>query len=86
MRNGIKMNASGKYPPYLKRFLYLSFFIIAIRFGIWYLACLPENLFSDPKSTVLFDKNGELLGAKIAEDGQWRFRESKSNAIKFERC
>jgi len=34
---------------------------------------LARPLFDDPYSTVLLDKNGELLGARIAEDGQWRF-------------
>ncbi len=34
---------------------------------------LPDPLFDDPVSTVVFDRNGELLGARIAEDGQWRF-------------
>lgn len=35
--------------------------------------CLPDPLFTDPYSIVLEDKNGALLGAKISEDGQWRF-------------
>ncbi len=40
----------------------------------WYALCLPEELFPDCKwSTVVVDRNGELLGARIAEDGQWRF-------------
>lgn len=34
---------------------------------------LPGELFSDPLSTVVYDRNGELLGARIAKDGQWRF-------------
>lgn len=40
----------------------------------WYACCLPKDLFPDCKwSTVVVDRNGELLGARIAEDGQWRF-------------
>lgn len=39
-----------------------------------YLMCLPRNLFKgDQYSTVVTDRNGELLGARIADDGQWRF-------------
>lgn len=38
-----------------------------------YLFCLPEQLFQVPYSTVVTDRNGELLGARIAADGQWRF-------------
>ena len=34
---------------------------------------LPEHIISNPYSTVLEDANGELLGARIAKDGQWRF-------------
>ena len=40
----------------------------------WYLLCLPRELFPDTVySTVVTDRNGELLGARIASDGQWRF-------------
>jgi penicillin-binding protein 1C len=38
-----------------------------------YAFCLPSPLFQDPLSIVLEDREGELLGARIAEDGQWRF-------------
>ncbi|HRF39361.1 MAG TPA: penicillin-binding protein 1C [Saprospiraceae bacterium] len=41
-------------------------------FLLW-LFCLPSPLFQDPVSVVLEDRSGELLGAKIAADGQWRF-------------
>ncbi len=34
---------------------------------------LPKNLFQEPYSTVLEDRSGALLGAAIADDGQWRF-------------
>ena len=35
--------------------------------------CLPDPLFRVPYSTVLLDRHGELLGARVASDGQWRF-------------
>lgn len=35
--------------------------------------CLPHTLFDVPYSTVVADRHGELLGARIASDGQWRF-------------
>jgi len=35
--------------------------------------CLPAALFNAPYSTVILDRNGELLGASIAADQQWRF-------------
>lgn len=37
--------------------------------------CLPKVLFDDPLATILNDKDGRLLSAKIAADGQWRFPE-----------
>ena len=40
---------------------------------ILYIFCLPSQLFTSPYSTVVTDRNGELLGARIATDGQWRF-------------
>ncbi|MDE5962666.1 MAG: transglycosylase domain-containing protein, partial [Alistipes sp.] len=40
---------------------------------LW-LFCLPRDLFEGvPYSTVVTDRNGELLGARVADDGQWRF-------------
>ncbi len=50
---------------------------------IWYLLCLPERLFHQPYSTVLFSRNGELLSASIADDGQWRFPLSVSVNDKY---
>src|SRR5688500_18943853 len=34
---------------------------------------LPDSLFDSSYSTVLLDKDDQLLGARLAEDGQWRF-------------
>ncbi len=47
---------------------------------------LPDPVFDKPTSTVLLDSNERLLGARIAEDGQWRFPESDSIPDKFETC
>ncbi|HEY0029602.1 MAG TPA: penicillin-binding protein 1C [Bacteroidia bacterium] len=57
-----------------------------VTFTIWYINCLPAELFHDPTSTVLLDKRGILLGAKIAGDGQWRFSPADSVPHKFEVC
>ncbi|MBP7273074.1 MAG: penicillin-binding protein 1C [Saprospiraceae bacterium] len=46
---------------------------MAVIVGLWYLYCLPSPLFQAPLSKVLEDAEGNLLGAKIATDGQWRF-------------
>jgi len=40
---------------------------------LW-LLCLPRELFKGTTySTEVLDRNSELLGARIADDGQWRF-------------
>ena len=46
---------------------------ILAAFLLAFYALLPNELFNDPYSTVLYDRNGELLGARVAADGQWRF-------------
>ena len=53
---------------------------------ILYGFCLPEKLFKDPLSTVMFDGKGVLLGAKIADDGQWRFPEIADVPHKLALC
>jgi penicillin-binding protein 1C len=50
---------------------------------VWYVLCIPEKLFDEPFSTVLFARNGELLSASIAPDGQWRFPLSVSVNEKY---
>ena len=49
-----------------------------------YLFCLPGNIFKGTSySTVVEDRNGELLGARIASDEQWRFPATDSIPEKF---
>ncbi len=48
-----------------------------------YLFSLPQKLFKEPYSTVLKARDGQLLSAAIALDGQWRFPESASVPRKF---
>jgi penicillin-binding protein 1C len=57
-------------------------------FVIWFagFAFVPRRLFDDPASTLLFSREGELLSARIAADGQWRFPESDSLPERFIHC
>ena len=50
-------------------------------FAFW--ALVPVVSFDDPLSTVVLDRDGELLGASIATDGQWRFGFADSVPDKF---
>lgn len=53
--------------------------------AVWFLFCLPGDIFKDTcYSTVVTDRNGELLGARIASDGQWRFQPADSVPRKFQ--
>ncbi|MCC6939293.1 MAG: penicillin-binding protein 1C [Flavobacteriales bacterium] len=45
-----------------------------------------DPLFTTPRSTVLLDRNGELLGATVAKDGQWRMPSTDSVPDRFAMC
>ena len=53
---------------------------------IAYIFCLPRQLFTVSYATVVSDRNGELLGARIADDGQWRFPPCDTVPEKFKIC
>jgi penicillin-binding protein 1C len=59
---------------------------IAFLLLVIYYFSLPQTLFQEPYSTVIESKEGELLGAKIARDGQWRFPAQDSVPYKFKKC
>ena len=56
---------------------------MALLVMVVYYFCLPNKLFNQPYATVIEDNNNQLLGAKIAKDGQWRFPELDSVPNKF---
>ena len=53
---------------------------------VLYARCLPLNLFNKPTSTVIESSEGVLLGALIANDGQWRFPTTDSIPNKIKQC
>lgn len=57
--------------------------MLGIFFVLW-LFCLPRPLFDNPISTVVESREGVLLGARIADDGQWRFPDLDSVPYRFE--
>lgn len=58
----------------MKKYLKYGAWIVAGVLLLLWLFCLPHNLFKGVSySTVVSDKNGALLGARVADDGQWRF-------------
>lgn len=56
-----------------KRWVREAAVMIAV-FGA-FLILVPMPRFQDPYSTVLLDRDGNLLGATVARDEQWRFQE-----------
>lgn len=67
----------------IKRIIYTSLFFSLF---LWFWFCLPNPLFSDQYATILTDRNGTLLSAKIADDGQWRFPKSEKINPRFKLC
>ncbi len=61
-------------------FLFTLLTVLVFRFF------LPDPLFNAPYSTVLFDRENDLLGARIATDGQWRFTGKKGLPEKYEKA
>lgn len=51
--------------------------------GLLFWFSIPHHLFHVPYSTILTDTDDQLLGAHIAEDGQWRFPPGDSVPQKF---
>jgi len=63
----------------------LKWIVISVLLLIWFFS-LPSPLFKDPLSLVLLDKDEQLLGARIAKDGQWRFPETDTLPSHFIDC
>jgi penicillin-binding protein 1C len=63
-----------------------TFFLLLSGLLIWFWLSLPGKLFNTPTSYVIEDKDGNLLNATIAADGQWRFPHNKNLPPKFIDC
>lgn len=58
--------------------------VLAFMLVLILLAPMPG--FHNPSSTVVLASDGQLLGARIATDGQWRFPANDSIPAKFKTC
>lgn len=69
----------------MKKFIFRFFIIV---FSVLLLAVLlaPMPHFDKPCSTVVLSGDGQLLGARIAADGQWRFPVNDTVPEKFSKC
>lgn len=57
---------------------------LSVLFFLFLLVPVPK--FSSPQSTVVLARDGSLLGARIASDGQWRFPASQQLPEKYKTC
>jgi penicillin-binding protein 1C len=62
---------------------YLS---IALAVFLLIVLVIPSPRFAEPCSTVVLSSDGQLLGARIAADGQWRFPPNDTVPEKFKTC
>ena len=67
-----------------RRYKIAGVFIFVPLVIFWF--SLPEPLFTEPTSYVVEDRDGELLGATVASDGQWRFPAGEAVPEKFKTC
>lgn len=80
----MSFNIISKIKYYIKKRKKRSVLLLILL--IWYYFSLPKVLFNDPTTTIIESKNGYLLGAKIADDGQWRFPNTNDIPQKFKTC
>lgn len=67
---------------FIKKYRYF-FLTICLALLTWYYFALPPKLFTQAYSTVVYSQEGRLLGARIANDEQWRFPQADSVPQRF---
>ena len=73
----------GKLPSRLRDRRVVGALIGLSLAGIAFWWCLPNPLFRDPVASILLTRDGEILGARIAADEQWRFPPMEQIPDKF---
>ena len=69
-----------------KKYIKPSIWTAAVLLLMGFVFCLPQELFREPVSLVINSREGKLLGARIAKDGQWRFPQNEVVPGKFKAC
>jgi penicillin-binding protein 1C len=81
-------DSRGAWPPRwpVRRRIAAAGVIAGLVLGLAYWLMLPRELFRVPLSYVVEARDGTLLSARIAADGQWRFPPAKQVPDKFRRA
>lgn len=66
-----------------RRYVIILSVFLAVLVGF---LCIPVPRFDSSYSTVLTDADRRLLGARVADDGQWRFPATNCYSDKYMRC
>lgn len=67
-----------------RRYKLAGILVLGSFIAFWF--CLPDPLFTESTSYVIEDREGQLLGATVASDGQWRFPAGDTVPEKFAQC
>ena len=59
--------------------------LVAALFLLFWL-CLPSPLFRTTYSTTVYDRNGQLLGARVSKNGEWQFPPTIALSEKYVTC
>ena len=76
----LAIRALKKIPVSRLQYLVL---VTLLSLTVWYYYALPKELFNASYATVVYDRNGTLLGASLARDEQWRFPPGNLISEKF---
>lgn len=68
--------------PAKKRICFFAMLVVAM-LAAGYCVILPRTLFDEPFSATVWSRDGRLMSAKVASDGQWRFFPTDSVPEKF---
>ncbi|MDR2907327.1 MAG: penicillin-binding protein 1C [Bacteroidales bacterium] len=72
---------------YLKKHRnHLIIWISALVLGLVFWFCLPDPLFRTTYSTTVYDRNEQLLGARVSKNGEWQFPPTKELSDKYVTC
>ena len=61
-----------------------AFILLVTGIGLWF--SLPDPLFDRPLAWEILDREGQLIGGQVAEDGQWRFEGPEHLPAKYRVC